>query len=84
MGLTFAEEDKGYLDALDWMERSDKLPRHLVGEALDLMTGRFDRIQARHEEKGHYEQKQIKGDSCQWTSSMTQTQSLAPQFQHSY
>lgn len=38
MGLTFAEEDKGYLDALDWIGRDDKLPRHLVGEALDLMT----------------------------------------------
>lgn len=54
MGLTFAEEDKECVDALDWMEWDGKLPRRLVGKALDLMTHRFHRIQARHEEMGHW------------------------------
>ncbi|KAK9852199.1 hypothetical protein MYU51_008547 [Penicillium brevicompactum] len=50
----FAEEDKEFLDRFDSMEKNDKLPRHLVGDALDLMTDRFHLIEARHEEMGHW------------------------------
>lgn len=53
MGLAFAERDKGYLDALEWMDKGGKLPRHRVDEAADVAAERFECIQARHEEMGY-------------------------------
>lgn len=66
MGLAFAERDKEYLDALESMEKRGKLPRHLVGRALDIATQRFDCIQARNEEMGHSNQRSAKEMLHSW------------------
>ncbi|CAI7646361.1 unnamed protein product [Penicillium bialowiezense] len=66
MGLAFAEQDKGYLDELDYLQSCIEVPRDFVDRALDLVTDRFERIQARQEELGYLNHQSAKESLQEW------------------